>query len=73
MQESHQTGLSSEGSPKARSLTAISLKRNVGCAIALLAGYSSERKLAGIAGLSGWLPLSDKFQAVKIRLVVFTS
>ena len=32
----------------------------------MLAGYSSERKLAGIVGLSGWLPLHNKFAAVLI-------
>jgi len=36
-----------------------------GCAIALLAGYSSERKLNGIVGLSGWLPLREKFPAMR--------
>jgi predicted esterase len=39
---------------------------SVGCAIAVVAGYTCERKLAGIAGLSGWLPLHDKFSAVRI-------
>lgn len=37
-----------------------------GCAIALLAGYSYEQKLAGVAGLSGWLPLHNKFASVYI-------
>jgi hypothetical protein len=32
--------------------------------MAILAGYTSERKLGGIAGLSGWLPLHQKFAAV---------
>lgn len=36
----------------------------IGCAIALLAGYTSERKLAGVVGLSGYLPLDTKFAAV---------
>jgi predicted esterase len=35
-----------------------------GAAISLLAGYSCERKLAGVVGLSGWLPLHNKFAAV---------
>lgn len=37
---------------------------NPGCAIAILAGYTCERKLAGVAGLSGWLPLHKKFASV---------
>jgi len=35
-----------------------------GAAISLLAGYTCERKLAGVVGLSGWLPLHTKFAAV---------
>ena len=35
-----------------------------GAAISVLAGYSCERKLAGVVGLSGWLPLHNKFAAV---------
>jgi predicted esterase len=35
-----------------------------GAAISLLAGYTCERKLAGVVGLSGWLPLHNKFAAV---------
>lgn len=37
---------------------------NSGAAIALLGGYSCERKLAAVVGLSGWLPLHTKFAAV---------
>ena len=33
----------------------------------MLAGYSCERKLAGIVGLSGLLPLHDKFAAVSVN------
>ena len=44
-----------------------SLCLSVGCAIAILAGYTCERKLAGIVGLSGWLPLHDKFAAVGVH------
>jgi len=35
-----------------------------GGAMCLLVGLSSERKLAGIAVLSGWLPLRHKIKAV---------
>jgi lysophospholipase-1 len=35
-----------------------------GGAMSLLAGLSSERKLGGVAVLSGWLPLKRKFKAV---------
>lgn len=35
-----------------------------GCAIAILAGYTCERKLGGVVGLSGWLPLHKKFASV---------
>ena len=40
----------------------------IGCSVALLAGYTCERKLAGVAGLSGWLPLLSKFMAVRNTL-----
>jgi len=36
-----------------------------GCAVAILAGYTCERKLAGVAALSGWLPLLSKFVAMR--------
>lgn len=35
-----------------------------GAAMSLLTGLTGERKLAGIAALSGWLPLRSKFKAV---------
>jgi len=35
-----------------------------GGAMSLLAGLSSERKLGGVAVLSGWLPLKRKFKAM---------
>lgn len=35
-----------------------------GCAMGLLTGLTSERKLAGIISLSGWLPLRKKMKAV---------
>ena len=35
-----------------------------GGAMSLLTGLTSERKLAGLAVLSGWLPLREKFKAV---------
>jgi lysophospholipase I len=41
---------------------------SIGCAVAILAGYSCERKLAGVIGLSGWLPLHEKFGAVSMFL-----
>jgi hypothetical protein len=37
----------------------------VGGAISMLAAYSCERKLAGVVGLSAWLPLHKKFAAVR--------
>jgi poly(3-hydroxybutyrate) depolymerase len=39
-----------------------------GGAMSLLTGLSNERKLAGVAVLSGWLPLKDKFKAVSGHL-----
>jgi len=35
-----------------------------GATMSLLTGLSSERKLAGVVALSGWLPLKDKIKAV---------
>lgn len=35
-----------------------------GGAMALLTGLTSERKLAGVACLSGWLPLHGKIKSV---------
>lgn len=35
-----------------------------GGAMSLLTGLTSERKLGGVAVLSGWLPLKNKFKAV---------
>ncbi|KAK7049743.1 hypothetical protein VNI00_005774 [Paramarasmius palmivorus] len=34
-----------------------------GAAMSLLAGLTSEKRLAGIVALSGWLPLKEKFKA----------
>lgn len=36
-----------------------------GGAMTLLTGLTSERKLAGLAVLSGWLPLRYKFKSVR--------
>lgn len=36
-----------------------------GAAMSLLTGLTGERKLAGVAVLSGWLPLRQKFKAVR--------
>ena len=36
-----------------------------GGAMSLLTGLTSERKLAGLAVLSGWVPLREKFKAVR--------
>lgn len=36
-----------------------------GCALTLLTGLSSEYKLGGIVGCSGWLPLSSKFPGME--------
>jgi lysophospholipase-1 len=38
-----------------------------GGAMSLLTGLTSERKLGGVAVLSGWLPLSHKFKAVSAK------
>ncbi|KAH8092463.1 Phospholipase/carboxylesterase [Cristinia sonorae] len=35
-----------------------------GAAMTLLTGLTTERKLAGLTVLSGWLPLKDKFKAM---------
>ncbi|KAG8904762.1 hypothetical protein FRB99_001239 [Tulasnella sp. 403] len=35
-----------------------------GCALALLTGLTTERKLGGIVALSGWLPLRKKIKAM---------
>jgi len=34
--------------------------------MAILASYTCERKLGGVVGLSGWLPLHQKFAAVSL-------
>lgn len=39
-----------------------------GAAMSLLTGLTGERKLAGVAVLSGWLPLRQKFKAVRAYL-----
>ena len=36
-----------------------------GGAMSLLTGLTTERKLAGVAVLSGWLPLRNEFQKVR--------
>lgn len=38
-----------------------------GCVISLLSGLTSELKLAGIIGCSGWLALAKKFPGVNFR------
>jgi lysophospholipase-1 len=38
-----------------------------GATMSLLSGLSGENRLAGIAVLSGWLPLRDRFSAVSAR------
>lgn len=43
-----------------------------GGAMSLLTGLTSERKLGGVAVLSGWLPLHKKFKGVRV-LVCFDS
>ncbi|KAG8897003.1 hypothetical protein FRC01_011511 [Tulasnella sp. 417] len=35
-----------------------------GCALALMTGLTTERKLAGLVALSGWLPLRNKMKAM---------
>ena len=42
-----------------------------GGAMTLLTGLTSERKLAGLAVLSGFLPLHHKFKAVCLLLLLF--
>ncbi|KZP03945.1 Phospholipase/carboxylesterase [Athelia psychrophila] len=37
-----------------------------GGAMSLLSGLTSERKLGGVAVLSGWLPLKNKFKAMAV-------
>ena len=37
-----------------------------GATMSLLTGLTGERKLAGLAILSGWLPLQKKFHDVRI-------
>lgn len=40
-----------------------------GATMSLLTGLTGERKLAGIAALSGWIPLRNKFKSVsRVRL-----
>ena len=39
-----------------------------GGAMALLTGLTTERQLAGIAVLSGWLPLRNKIKSVSAHL-----
>jgi predicted esterase len=38
-----------------------------GATMSLLSGLSGQKRLAGIAVLSGWLPLRDKFLAVSAQ------
>ena len=38
-----------------------------GAAMTLLTGLTTERRLAGLAVLSGWLPLRNKAKAVSSR------
>ncbi|KAF9450953.1 Phospholipase/carboxylesterase [Macrolepiota fuliginosa MF-IS2] len=44
-----------------------------GGAMSLLVGLTEERKLAGLAVLSGWLPLKDKFKAMSSQHASGTS
>ena len=41
-----------------------------GGAMSLLTGLTNERKIGGMAVMSGWLPLRNKFKAVSIPVVV---
>ena len=38
-----------------------------GGTMSLLSGLSGKMRLAGIAALSGWLPLRDRFSTVSVR------
>lgn len=40
-----------------------------GGTMSFLTGLTGERKLAGIASLSGWLPLPGKFKSVRIPIL----
>lgn len=42
-----------------------------GATMSLLSGLSGHNRLAGIAVLSGWLPLRDKFSTVSTRITQF--
>lgn len=35
-----------------------------GCVIGVLTGLTTKRKLGGVIGLSGWVPLSHKIESV---------
>lgn len=39
-----------------------------GAAMTLVTGLTSERKLAGLIVMSGWLPLRNKFKAVSVLI-----
>lgn len=41
-----------------------------GCVLSLLTGLTSEYKLGGIIGCSGWLGMSSKFPGVSVHLVL---
>ena len=43
-----------------------------GCAMALMTGLRHAERLAGIAGLSGYLPLADSYQLAGMLLIIIT-
>ena len=43
-----------------------------GACIAYLTALTSERKLAGVAALSGWLGMAEKIKSVRLLLFAFT-
>ena len=42
-----------------------------GGTMSLISGLTRERKLAGLAVLSGWLPLRSKFKSVHTYLLLY--
>ena len=44
-----------------------------GGTMSLMSGLTGERKLAGLAVLSGWLPLRNKFKSVRTFFSLFLS
>jgi len=43
------------------------MSKSTGCVSSLLAGLTSTNRLAGILGLSGYIPLSEELPTVRTR------